>query len=84
MVPRSTYTASKQKMKPFNEGYQAFLKGDLGNPYQVNTKDNRDWEMGFNKAYFRNLDRVKLNEQKQNESRRRGQKLQAQKNKATA
>lgn len=41
-------------MKPFNEGYRAFLKGNLGNPYQVNTKDSRDWEMGFNKAYFKN------------------------------
>ena len=45
-------------MKPFYEGYQAFLKGDLGNPYQVNTKDNRDWEMGFNKAYSKNKELV--------------------------
>jgi hypothetical protein len=50
-------------MKPFNEGYQAFLNGNLGNPYQVNTKDNRDWdnrdwEMGFNKAYFKNKELV--------------------------
>ena len=58
MVPRSTHTASKQKMKPFNEGYQSFLRGNLGNPYQVNTKDNRDWEMGFNKAYFKNKELV--------------------------
>ena len=58
MVPRSTYTKSKQTIKPFNEGYQSFLRGDLGNPYQVNTKDNRDWEMGFNKAYFKNKELV--------------------------
>ena len=58
MVPRSTYTASKQKIKPFNEGYQSFLEGNLDNPYQVNTKDNRDWEMGFNKAYFKNKELV--------------------------
>ena len=45
-------------MKPFNEGYQSFLEGNLGNPYQVNTKDNRDWEMGFNKAYFKNKEQV--------------------------
>jgi len=58
MVLRGTDTASKQKMKPFNEGYQAFLKGSLGNPYQANTKDNRDWEMGFTKAYFKNKELV--------------------------
>ena len=58
MVPRSTYTKSKQTIKPFNEGYQAFLNGNLGNPYQVNTKDNRDWEMGFTKAYFKNKELV--------------------------
>lgn len=58
MVSRGTYTASKQKVKPFNEGYQAFLKGSLDNPYQVGTKDNRDWEVGFNKAYSKNKELV--------------------------
>jgi hypothetical protein len=70
MVPRSTNTASKQTIKPFNEGYQAFLDGNLGNPYQANTKDNRDWEMGFNKAYFKNKELVI-----ERELRERGKKV---------
>ena len=50
-------------MKPFNQGYKAFKEGRLGNPYKQDTKDYRDWEFGFNKAYFQNLDRVKAREQ---------------------
>jgi hypothetical protein len=45
-------------MKPFNEGIKAFKEGRLGNPYKENTKDYRDWEFGFNKAYFANLERI--------------------------
>lgn len=45
-------------MKPFDEGFQAFKRGNLGNPYPVNTPRNRDWELGFNKAYFTNLERL--------------------------
>ena len=45
-------------MKPFEQGWQAFKKGDLGNPYEVNTQPHRDWEFGFNKAYFSNLERI--------------------------
>ena len=55
-------------MMPYEEGIKDFREGSLGNPYKVNTKHKREWEMGFNKAYFRNLERVKLNEQKQKES----------------
>jgi hypothetical protein len=44
-------------MRPFNEGYRAFMEGNLANPYKENTKENRDWEYGFNKAYFTNLER---------------------------
>jgi hypothetical protein len=55
-------------MKPYEEGIKAFREGNLGNPHKPSTKQGREWEMGFNKAYFRNLERVKLNEQKQKES----------------
>ena len=55
-------------MKPFNEGIKAFKEGRLGNPYRENTKDYRDWEFGFNKAYFANLERI--------ESRGRGHQVQ--------
>ena len=50
-------------MKPYEQGRQAFKTGKLGNPYQAQTKENREWEMGFNKAYFLNLERVKAYEQ---------------------
>lgn len=43
-------------MKPFEEGWQAFKRGNLGNPYPVDTQSHRDWEFGFNKAYFKNLE----------------------------
>jgi hypothetical protein len=55
-------------MKPYDAGMKAFKTGKLGNPHPTNTKQGREWEMGFNKAYFHNLERVKLNEQKQKES----------------
>lgn len=45
-------------MKPFEQGWQAFKKGNLGNPYETNTQQHRDWEFGFNKAYFSNLERL--------------------------
>ena len=51
----------KAQMKPYEEGLKAFREGDLGNPHKPSTKQGREWEMGFNKAYFRNLERVKLN-----------------------
>jgi hypothetical protein len=50
-------------MKPFEEGKLAFRKGKLGNPYTINTKNNRDWEYGFNVSYFKNLEKVKKNEE---------------------
>lgn len=49
-------------MTPFDEGFKAFRSGQLGNPYHKNTVRNRDWELGFNKAYFINLERVKERE----------------------
>ena len=58
----------KTQMRPYEEGIKDFREGNLGNPHRLNTKQGREWEMGFNKAYFRNLERVKLNEQKQKES----------------
>lgn len=50
-------------MKAFNEGQSAFLTGQVGNPYPLNTNKYREWERGFNKAYFRNLEKVKQIEQ---------------------
>jgi hypothetical protein len=58
----------KTQVRPYEEGVKDFRVGNLGNPYKLGSKQGREWEMGFNKAYFRNLERVKLNEQKQKES----------------
>ena len=55
-------------MKPYEQGKVAFITGNLGNPYKKDTKNNREWEMGFNKAYFLNLEWVKKYEQKNNKS----------------
>tara|TARA_R110002153_G_scaffold21170_3_gene70962 strand:- start:1857 stop:2036 length:180 start_codon:yes stop_codon:yes gene_type:complete len=59
-------------MKPYEKGYEAFKKGNLGNPHPVNTKQNRDWEFGFNKAYFKNLEFVKQREVSNGRPRDRG------------
>lgn len=53
------------------EGSSAFRKGTIGkssklitNPYNPNTQRNREWEVGYNKAYFENLKKVKLKEER--------------------
>ena len=51
-------------MKPFQKGADCFNKGRLGNPYPPTTTDHRDWEYGFNRAYFINLKKVKEHEQR--------------------
>ena len=33
-----------------------------GNPYKVDTEEHRQWEQGYNEAYFKNLDRIKKRE----------------------
>ena len=48
----------KAQMKPYEEGLKAFREGDLGNPHKPSTKQGREWEMGFNKAYFKNKEQV--------------------------
>ena len=59
MVSRRTNPTTKAKVaNPFNQGYRGFLVGNLTNPYPQNTKDYRDWEFGFNKAYFKNKEQV--------------------------
>jgi len=50
-------------MKPFEEGLRAFKRGDLVNPYNQDTSRYRDWQFGFDRAYFENLERVKEKEQ---------------------
>lgn len=49
-------------MKPFDEGQLAFKKGRLTNPYNVGTSRYRDWQFGFDRAYFDHLKIVKERE----------------------
>ena len=50
-------------MNPFKLGIKHFWNGKMGgNPYEVNTEDHRNYEFGFNKAYFKNLRAVEASE----------------------
>lgn len=49
-------------MKPFDGGQRAFKRGNLVNPYNPDTSRYRDWQFGFDKAYFANLEQVKQRE----------------------
>ena len=51
-----------KKLTPFQEGYTAFHEGNLDNPYNQDTSRARDWQFGFNKAYYNNLGYVKKRE----------------------
>ena len=46
---------------PYSEGKVGFYK-NLDNPYPKNSMRFKEWERGFNAAYFKNLE--KLSEQK--------------------
>ena len=39
-------------MNIVDKGYKAFWRGNLINPYNIGTYRNKEWERGFNKAYF--------------------------------
>jgi hypothetical protein len=52
-------------MTVFQEGFKDFGKGQLVNPHKVDTEKHRNWELGFNKAYFKNLEKVKQRETRQ-------------------
>lgn len=51
-------------MKPFVQGIKDFKRGQISNPFNMGTSRAKDWEFGFNKAYFENLEKVKANERK--------------------
>ena len=44
------------------KGYKAFHRGKVINPYRIGTGFYKEWERGFNKAYFENLKKVKEKE----------------------
>ena len=49
------------------QGYTDFKRGRVGNPFHKDTMQYREWNRGFNKAYFEQLKKVK-----QHEARARG------------
>lgn len=56
--------------KVVQQGHTSFTKGNLVNPYNEGTNKHKQWEFGFNQAYFDNLEKVKKNEhQRKNPSR---------------
>lgn len=70
-----------KKDRPFTIGFRVFRKGKLqpdskmlmGNPFYPNTVSFKEWERGFNVAYYRNLER--LDEQSEARSRKSFQKI---------
>ena len=46
----------------FNTGYDGFKYNRPVNPFHKDTMQFREWNRGFNRAYFDNLKRVKDNE----------------------
>ena len=52
----------------FQRGYEDFKRGQIDNPFHNETMQYREWDRGFNKAYFDKLERVKINEQHRNRS----------------
>ena len=53
---------SKDRQPPLRiqmeKGYRAFHTGRITNPYKLTTACYKEWERGFNKAYFENLKRI--------------------------
>jgi len=45
-------------LTPFHRGLKDFFLGNISNPYKENTQDHRDWQFGFNKSYFSNLEKI--------------------------
>jgi len=38
----------------FDEGHRSFLRGNLKNPYKEDNIRHKEWQRGFNTAYFEN------------------------------
>jgi len=53
----------------YEKGYKDFRQGRVVNPFPSDTMQHREWERGFNKAYYEQLKRVKGNEQATGRSR---------------
>ena len=47
----------------YTRGIMDFKKGRITNPFHPDTMQYREWERGFNTAFYENLERVKGHEQ---------------------
>ena len=56
----------------FEKGYTDFKVGRVKNPFHSATMQNREWERGFNKAYFECLKKRKRYEQATGRSKTMG------------
>jgi hypothetical protein len=43
----------------FDMGYRSFSKGIFDSPYKSGTVLLKEWQRGFDRAYFDNLDKLK-------------------------
>ena len=43
-----------------DKGYRAFKRGRIINPYKQESSFYKEWERGFNKAYFENLGKLNV------------------------
>ena len=55
----------------YRKGMDDFNKGRLSNPFHQNTMQYREWERGFNKAYFEKMRKVIKYEQNRSNARAR-------------
>ena len=58
----------------YRKGMDDFHKGRLSNPFHKDTMQYREWDRGFNKAYFDRLRKVKKYESKGSKSIGEGSK----------
>ena len=42
----------------FKEGHYAFFKGKMNNLHHPESHRGKEWQRGFDRAYFENLDRI--------------------------
>ena len=46
----------------YEKGYEDFWRGRVGNPFHKDTMQHREWNRGFNTAYYEQLKKVQGNE----------------------
>lgn len=53
----ATMETKAKKTDPFIIGYESFLRGKTNCPFRVGRFYHKEWNRGFNTAYFDNLKR---------------------------